>query len=45
MSYFIAVVLNFVAAYDVVQSITLQEGVGDVRPELAAHAALGRRAP
>ena len=40
----VALVLDLVAADHVVQAVELQEPVGDVGAELAADAALGRRA-
>lgn len=45
MGHLVALGLDLVAADDVVQLVLLQEGLGDVRPELAAHAALADRAP
>lgn len=45
MGHLVALGLDLVAADDVVQLVLLQEGLGDVRPELAAHASLADRAP
>lgn len=41
----VALGLDLVAADDVVQVVLLQEGLGDIWPELAAHAPLTDRAP
>lgn len=45
VSHLIALGLDLVAADDVVQVVLFQEGLGDVRPKLTAHAPLADRAP